>query len=361
VAPGPGAPRLVFPFGPKLYYNPGIPEVRRFVEDAILDAVTRYDLDGVHFDDYFYPYPIAGQTVPDQDTFARYGAGSATIDDWRRDNVNKLVSEMHHRIHAAKPWVKFGISPFGIWRNARTDPAGSRTSGLQSYDAISADTRRWVKERWLDYINPQIYWNIGFTVADYAKLIPWWADVVAGTGVQLYIGEATYKVGTSGAWLDPTELTRHLTFDQQYPQVGGNVYFSAVSVRTDALGATSKLVADHYQRPALTPAMPQLDRKAPHAPSVRARRTGAGVQLTLSAGPGPERTTSYAIFRYDGTGHHLPAPADATHLVDTVRATGHHQTWTDPTAEPGSTYTYVALAASRLSVLSHPSGPATVR
>jgi uncharacterized lipoprotein YddW (UPF0748 family) len=353
-------PDWIFPFGPKLYYNPGIPEVRRFVEDAILDAL-RYDIDGVHFDDYFYPYPIAGQTVPDQDTFARYGAGFATIDDWRRDNINKLVSEMHHRIHAAKPWVKFGISPFGIWRNKTTDPLGSDTNGLESYSAISADTRRWVKEGWLDYINPQIYWNIGFTVADYAKLIPWWSDVVSGTDVQLWIGEATYKVGTTGAWLDPAELSGHLTFDQAYPQVSGNVYFSAVSVRTDTLGATSKLVADHYQHPALTPAMPRLDRRAPHSPDLRARRRSGGVELTLTAGPGPERTTSYAIFRYDGAAHHAPTPDDATHLVATVRATGRHQTWTDPTAEAGAAYTYVVLAASRVSVLSHPSNTVTIR
>lgn len=353
-------PDWVFAYGPKLYYNPGIPEVRAFVEDAILDAL-RYDIDGVHFDDYFYPYPIAGSTVPDQDTFARYGQGFDTIDDWRRDNINKLVREMRHRIHAAKPHVKFGISPFGIWKNATTDPLGSDTNGLESYSAISADTRRWVKEQWLDYINPQIYWNIGFTVADYAKLIPWWADVCAGTDVQLWIGEATYKVDTTGAWLDPAELSKHLTFDQQYPEVDGNVYFSAVSVRTDALGATTELVADHYQHPALTPPMPQLDRGAPRAPELRARRTGGGVELTLSAGDGPTPATSYAIFRYDGIAHRVPTPADATNLVATVRATGRHQTWTDPTAAAGTDYTYVALAASRVSVLSHPSNPAGAR
>ncbi len=138
-------PDWVWTHGGKTYYDPGIPEVRRFVEDAILDAVKKYDIDAVHFDDYFYPYPSGTTPYPDDNTYARYGNG-VPIADWRRENVNLLVKEMHERIHAIKPWVKFGISPFGIWRNKASDPLGSETGGTESYAAISADTRRWVKE-----------------------------------------------------------------------------------------------------------------------------------------------------------------------------------------------------------------------
>ncbi|GAA1693580.1 family 10 glycosylhydrolase [Fodinicola feengrottensis] len=352
-------PDWVFPYGPKLYYNPGIPAVRAFVQDAIMDAVTRYDLDGVHFDDYFYPYPIAGQTVPDAQTFATYGKGFASIDDWRRDNINRLVQEMGDRIHRVKPWVKFGISPFGIWRNASTDPRGSDTNGLQSYDAIGADTRLWVKNEWLDYINPQIYWNQGLAVADYSKLVPWWASVAAGTTCQLYIGEATYKVGTSGAWLDPAELSRHLTFDQGYPQVQGNVYFSAVDVRADKLGATSMLTADHYSHPALTPPMPHLrrGRPAPVPPIVSAHRANGGATLVLRA-PGWDaglRPRSYAIYRFDGiAGHSRCDFADATHLVAVVPVAGRTQSYVDTSAAVGRTYTYFASAVDRLSAESQP-------
>jgi uncharacterized lipoprotein YddW (UPF0748 family) len=204
----PGAPArahpdwvLPYPVGTaasRLYYNPGLPEVRQFVEDAILDAVNRYDIDGVHFDDYFYPYPAAGQDFGDDATYAQHGAGFASKADWRRHNIDLLVQEMGQRVHAAKPWVKFGVSPFGIWRNVAADPLGSDTFGTQSYDANFADTRKWVKNGWLDYITPQVYWNIGLPVADYAKLVPWWADVVAGTKVQLYIGQADYKVAAAG-------------------------------------------------------------------------------------------------------------------------------------------------------------------
>src|SRR5699024_6167474 len=130
---------------------------------------------------------------PDQETFARYGDGATSIEDWRRENIDLLVREMHERIRAEKPWVRFGISPFGIWRNASSDPQGSDTSGSESYDMISADSLRCVLEGWVDYINPQIYWELGHPAADYEALVTLWADQVAETDVSLYIGEAAYK------------------------------------------------------------------------------------------------------------------------------------------------------------------------
>ncbi|PSK97996.1 uncharacterized lipoprotein YddW (UPF0748 family) [Murinocardiopsis flavida] len=243
-------PDWVFAYGGKLYYNPGIPEVRSFVQDAMMDAVENYDMDGVHFDDYFYPYPVEGQVVPDEDTFAEFGGDFDDIGDWRRDNVNLLVEEMGERIHEAKPDVDFGISPFGIWRNAASDPDGSDTSGFESYDGIYADSRTWVKEGWVDYINPQVYWEIGHPAADYAALVPWWAGVVEDTDVELYIGQAAYKVGNAGAWSDPGELSGHLTFNRDHPQVDGDVFFSANSLRTNAAEAIRQVTEDHYAAPA---------------------------------------------------------------------------------------------------------------
>jgi uncharacterized lipoprotein YddW (UPF0748 family) len=250
-------PDWAVPFGGKLYYNPGLPEVRRFVEDAMLDAVRRYPIDAVHWDDYFYPYPVAGQTFKDDDAYARYGAGFPDRDAWRRDNTDLLVRETAARIKRIRPRTRFGISPFAVWRNAATDPLGSATrAGVQTYDDLHADTRKWVRREWIDYIVPQVYWNIGFAAADYATLIPWWSDVVDGTGVDLYIGEALYKVGVAGqpaAWQDPAELSRHLTFDADHPQVRGNVFFSAKEVAADPLGAMSRVVTDHYPTRVRTP------------------------------------------------------------------------------------------------------------
>ncbi|CUM42520.1 COG1649 predicted glycoside hydrolase [Streptomyces venezuelae] len=243
-------PEWVLPYGGKLYYNPGLPEVRRFVQDAMLDAVRRYDVDAVHWDDYFYPYPVAGQVFADDEAYARYGADFPDKASWRRNNTDLLVSEMAARIKEVKKHVAFGVSPFGVWRNIATDPEGSDTrAGVQTYDDLYADTRKWIREGWIDHVVPQLYWNIGLPVADYAKLLPWWDAVVRGTGVGLYIGEALYKAGDPAqpaAWQDPKELSRHLELAATYGSVGGHCFFAAKEVAADRVGAMATVVADHY-------------------------------------------------------------------------------------------------------------------
>ncbi|MEV4200294.1 glycoside hydrolase family 10 protein [Micromonospora globbae] len=357
--------------GSRLYYNPGIPEVREFVETAMMDAVKRYDIDAVHFDDYFYPYPSGTHQYPDDATFAQYNRGFTDKADWRRDNINLLIQEMNAKIKAVKPWVKFGVSPFGIWRNKSADPLGSDTTGSQSYDIISADTRKWVKEEWIDYIVPQLYWYIGqYPAADYARLVPWWAETVRGTRVQLYIGQADYKSGDpayGSFWMNPRELSDHLTLNRSYPEVQGNIHFSAVQVRANRLGATDIYAAEHYSRPALIPAMSHLPAKPLLMPVVtRSVREDDGVRLSWQQpadGVGPLGTaTSYAIYRFDGVKLAGKCDfADATHLVDTVRATdGRVQSWVDTTAEPGKRYTYYVTALDRLANESPASPPAFV-
>ncbi|WP_260725473.1 glycoside hydrolase family 10 protein [Dactylosporangium roseum] len=287
--------------GSRLHFNPGIPEAREFVEDSMLEAVEKYDVDGVHFDDFFYQYPVGDQDYPDEAAHRQYGGGKSKA-DWRRDNVNKLVEEMSRRIHKLKPWVKFGISPFGIWRNTTADPAGSPTRGLQSYDEIYADTRLWVQREWLDYIVPQLYWHIGFDVADYAKLLPWWVNVVKNTRVQLYIGQADYRVGQSGVWSDPAELDRQLALNRTYPQVTGSVHFSAKSMRGDALGSVSKYAAHFYSTPALPPVMAHLPDHTPDAPKVTRQAGGDKVTLRWQS-----KGASAAVYRVDGGKAHLVA------------------------------------------------------
>ncbi|MFE4261464.1 glycoside hydrolase family 10 protein [Streptomyces sp. NPDC056883] len=238
------------PYGGKLYYNPGLPEVRRFVQDAMLDAVARYPLDGVHWDDYFYPYPVEGRDFDDDAAYEQYGRAFATRADWRRHNTDTLVREMSERLRALRPATRFGISPFAVWRNSDRDPLGSPTqAGVGTYDDLYADTRKWVREGWIDYIVPQAYWQIGHPTADYAAIVPWWARTVAGTRVQLYVGEALYRCdaqSSTAAWRDPRELSRHLRFAAGYPEVRGHVYFSAKQVDADPNGAMARVVADHY-------------------------------------------------------------------------------------------------------------------
>ena len=287
----------------RLYFDPGNPAARTFVEDAMLEAVTRYDIDGVHFDDFFYPYPQAGEDFPDNASYAKYGKGQSRA-AWRRGNVDTLVREMNQRIKAVKPWVKFGISPFGIWRNKGTDPLGSVSSGLEAYDAIYADTRKWVQEGWLDYIVPQLYWNIGFAKADYAKLLPWWAALVKGTGVQLWIGQADYRVGESGAWSDPAELDRHLTMDAKYG-VQGEVHFSAKQVRADRLGSVTRYRNAHYAAPALIPTMKQLPVALPAAPSLVSSAPAAGTRRFEATAA--QAAVSWALYRVNGAAADLVA------------------------------------------------------
>ncbi len=247
----------VVTYGGKLYYNPGLPEVREFVRKAMLDAVEKYEIDAVHFDDYFYPYPVAGQTFDDDEAYDRYGGDFSVRADWRRDNIDKLVTEMAAGIRKIRPSTEFGISPFGVWRNAGTDPLGSDTrGGVQTYDDLYADTRKWVREGWIDYICPQLYWNIGFAAADYAKLVPWWSEVARGSRTKLYVGEALYKAGDPAqpaAWQEPAELSRHLTLTKEHAEVCGHVYFAAKDVATDRIGAMARVVADHYGQPAIPP------------------------------------------------------------------------------------------------------------
>jgi uncharacterized lipoprotein YddW (UPF0748 family) len=303
----------------RFYFDPGNPAARRFVEDSILEAVRKYDVDGVHFDDFFYPYPEAGQDFPDDASYARRARAAQSRADWRRENVNTLIREMDTRIKAIKPWVRFGISPFGIWRNASHDRAGSPTAGLESYDAIYADTRTWVRQGWVDYIVPQLYWAIGFAKADYAKVLPWWANLVKGTRVQLYIGQGDYRVGEKGAWSDPGQLDRQLSLNDRYP-VSGSVHFSAKQVRADRLGAVTRYRAGHYAAPALLPPMAGMPAAVPAAPRlVSGRRSAAGVAFDWQAGCGPA-PVSWALYRVDGAAAGLVATGRAGTAIAPVAA-----------------------------------------
>ncbi|GER88229.1 hypothetical protein KDW_23910 [Dictyobacter vulcani] len=225
-------------YGGQLYYNPGIPAVREFVINSILEVVRRYAIDAVHLDDYFYPYPVAGQAFPDQETYQRYGTRTfATKGDWRRDNINQFVHELSQRIKQLKPRVEFGISPFGVWRNKSAEASGSDTRAqVTDYDNLYADIRHWIRQRWLDYVVPQIYWNIGFAPADYQTLVRWWAHEVDGSPVQLYIGQAAYKVGTQpGPWSDPHQIQQQLQMNRHYPLVRGSIFFSLKDLRRHPL------------------------------------------------------------------------------------------------------------------------------
>ena len=209
--------------GNKWYYDPGIPAVRDYIVNTVSEVVRNYNIDGVHFDDYFYPAP----DFNDGRSFAKYGSGNK--DQWRRRNVNTMIDQVHRAVKSIKPNVDFGVSPAGIWRNRSNDSNGSNTSGGESYAKHYADTRYWIKNNLVDYVVPQVYWRIGHPKADYATLVKWWSDQVRGTGVKLYIGQGIYKHGQSeyGGENVASEIKQQINLNRRYSEIKGSIYFSA--------------------------------------------------------------------------------------------------------------------------------------
>lgn len=207
-----------------LYFNPGVPEVIEHIANSVLEIVEKYDVDGIHFDDYFYP----ATTFNDASAFAKYGQSYKSIADWRRSNVDQLVNRVYEVIKNQDKTVAFGISPFGIWANQKKNPLGSETNGFESYYSQYADTKKWVENNMIDYIAPQIYWNIGFDVADYKILVDWWNRVAQDSKVKLYIGHAAYRVDNKdpkSPWYGVTEIERQLSLNRNYPNIKGSIFF----------------------------------------------------------------------------------------------------------------------------------------
>ncbi len=247
-------PDWVVSYGGELYFDPGIPDARSFIISSMSEVVRNYGIDAIHLDDYFYPYRIAHQDFPDDATYQKYKGNFRDKGDWRRNNVNQFVQDLSRTIKQIKPRIKFGVSPFGVWRNRAVDASGSDTkAGPTDYDILYADTRTWIRRGWIDYIAPQIYWNIGFALAAYDKLVPWWVNEVAGTNVRLYIGQAVYKIGTTpGPWSNPEEMPNQLKFNRQFRAVHGSIFFSIKDLFANRLGFTDRLINDIYKCTART-------------------------------------------------------------------------------------------------------------
>ncbi len=216
-----GYSQYVIKYKDNYYFDPSSPEVQQLIVDGVMEILENYDVDGIHMDDYFYP----GRSFDD---VASYNASGTDLsrDAWRRENVNQLIRTLDQKIHAFDPYCEFGISPSGIWANRSTDPRGSATKGYQHYIDCSSDTYTWIKEGWIDYVVPQIYWPIGYSIADYEILANWWNDVCEGTDVDLYIGMADYRCTESKTLFNQDELFNQLSLNRELPNVGGELHFN---------------------------------------------------------------------------------------------------------------------------------------
>lgn len=286
----------------KKYFDPGIPENRKFIEDVVMDIVNRYDVDGIHFDDYFYPYPVEGVDFPDDGSYAKYGNGMDR-GDWRRQNVDLLIKEIHEAIAASgKPWVRFGISPFGIYRNKSTDPKGSDTNGLQNYDALYADVLLWDREGWIDYLLPQLYWELEHKRASTLELNRWWNQ--AGIQHHLYIGQDVHNIMTHKDLApsdNPTQLEHKIRLSREGENIHGNCWWPGYPITANFNGVADSLATKYQSTVALVPEYVWMQSVAPAAVVVSPVE---GKQLKWTAAPAVGDTGTinevnrYVVYRF---------------------------------------------------------------
>lgn len=246
-------PHRFFRYNGQVLFDPAWQENRDFICSVVEDIVKRYDVDAIHIDDYFYPYPAKGMKLPDAESYAKFGNGMP-LGDWRRHNVDLLIEQLHHTIKDAKPWVRFGVSPFGIWRNRKSDPRGSESSGLQNYDDLYADVLLWGKKGWIDYLAPQLYWNLDTQAAPSRKLVKWWNDNAAD--VDIYVGQdvkRTMDVADTSAGR-PNELDTKVMLTRKLPNIGGNIWWHGYWVTENYKGVADSLASRYQSTIALPPA-----------------------------------------------------------------------------------------------------------
>jgi uncharacterized lipoprotein YddW (UPF0748 family) len=332
--------------------DPGIPAVRDYVISVVMDVLRRYDIDGVHFDDYFYPYASqGGSPAPprfnDDVTFSTYPNGFTNQNDWRRNNINVFVQRTYDSIKQVKPWVKFGIAPFGIWRNQSGDPLGSATSGLQSYSDVFADSRAWLQNGWLDYVMPQVYWSIGFSVANYGILTPWWNNNAFGR--HIYIGHAAYKVNADAdtRWTDPSQINNQIRLNRQQSNVYGSVFFRTGNIMANPLFFRDSLTQYMFTKPALLPAMNWRDNTPPAAAgNLTTQVTGNTVQLSWTKTPATanelDKARQYVVYRFPTA----TIDVNDVNAIQYITPNDVNATYTDNNLLPG-TYYYVVTALDR--------------
>jgi len=301
-------PEWFVKYGKQLYFDPGLPESKAFICKVVKDIVKRYDVDAIHMDDYFYPYPIAGAQFPDDDSFRKYGAvqgfSSGQRDDWRRNNVNTLIEEIKHSIVLTKPWVRFGISPFGIYRNKKSTPdgSGSETNGLQNYDNLYADVKLWVEKGWIDYNIPQIYWEIGHSAADYETLIKWWSR--NNYGAHLYIGQDVNRTMKAADLRNPNknQLSRKMELVRTLPAIYGNCFWPGYELVRNSGGIVDSLKNNYHKYPALIPSYAHMHNKLPKdVKSLKVEWTTSGYFLHWKRNglpSNPENAQYYIIYRF---------------------------------------------------------------
>ena len=344
-------PYLFLPYGRQIFFDPGHPESREHTLRVIADVVTRYDIDAVHFDDYFYPYKLQYEEFPDEESFMNYhkidGFGRFEKNNWRRNNVNILIRDLNITIKEIKPWVKFGVSPFGVWRNKATDPTGSETRALSNYDELYADIKLWVENGWIDYNVPQLYWTIGNPAADYEILIKWWSE--NNFGQQLYIGQdigRTVNIKKDDGTVE-NQLYRKMQMVRENPNVHGNIWWSGYNLSRNPGGIIDSLSIDYQRYPSLLPLYKHID-SIPPAPvkNLKAKKLKDGsVGLSWTVQPAKDemdKAAYFCVYRFEA--NEKIDLEDATKILKIAR----NNYYIAPAPEGKQRYKYVVTAIDRL-------------
>ena len=360
-------PEWVVAYGNLRVLDPGLPAVRQYLVRVVMDVVRRYDVDAIHFDDYFYPAPQTGLTFNDAATFAADPRGFTVLADWRRNNVDLFVKLVSDSIRAAKPWVKFGISPPGVWRNG-TSVGGTATTAFASYTDIFADSRKWLRRGWVDYLAPQVYFAIGQTAANYSLIVPWWSQQVNPDTIRhVYVGQGAYRVSataTEPRFRLPTQLPSQVRLLREQPNVAGSIFYNSTPLLANPLGFVDSLRTDFYRYPALVPTMPWKDTVPPLTPRQVSQTNEAGLAesrlswLTPLPAADGESARWYAVYRFPGRTTPI-GPAD---LANPANLLGLTDTTTYRIVGPPdpARYVYAVTALDRLHNESPPANAAVL-
>lgn len=321
-------PELVISYGDYLWLDPGLPGARAHTHRVILDVVERYDIDGVHFDDYFYPYPSygGGADFPDSTSWQQARRSGETLDrgDWRRQNIDRLIRELYRDIKKMKPYVKFGISPFGIWRPGYPE----QTTGFDAYAELYADARRWLREGWIDYFTPQIYYQMDQTAQPYPIMLQWWTDQNKKNR-HIWPGLFTSRVASTSRKWPVQEITGQMYTARAHPGVSGTVHFSMRALMENPEDLTDRLAAGPYATPALVPTSSWLDDNPPARPAIALSESEN--DLTLSIEPaGGEAVRWWVVYMHGERGWTLELVPGARR--DIVLGSDNKSVWPDAVA-----------------------------
>ena len=345
-------PKIFVKYGTQYYFNPAYAETREYLKNIVADIVSHYDIEAVHIDDYFYPYPIRGEEFPDNEAFKEENRGFKNKNDWRRDNVNLAIDLISKTIKDIKPYVEFGVSPFGVWRNKGTDPNGSDTKALSNYDDLYADVLKWLKEDKIDYVMPQLYWEIGHKNANYSVLADWWNK--NSFGHNLYIGLFASNLGVGqGVWRNGNELVRQMKYNRKFANIQGVGLYSAVALMENRGAICDSLKNDFFKYHALVPASSFAPKDKPKSPvNVRVVQNNHIARMLLYwDNPLKNDVLYYVVYYFD-----KKAKADISNPKNIWKITRDNCLDITALTQKKEEYKIVVTAVNRYKIESEPTG-----